>query len=56
MPFGLTNAPAVFQSFIKDIFSEDIGKYCQVYLDDIVVHSKTLERLVSCSDYSDETN
>jgi len=46
MPFGLTNAPAVFQSFVNDIFSEDIGKYCQVYLDDIVVYSKTLEEHV----------
>ena len=46
MPFGLTNAPAVFQSFMNDVFSEDIGKYCQVYLDDIVVYSKTLEEHV----------
>jgi len=28
------------------IFSEDIGKYCQVYLDYIVVYSKTLEEHV----------
>jgi len=46
MPFDLTNSPAVFQSFVNDIFSEDIGKYCQVYLDDIVVYSKTLEEHV----------
>eukprot|EP00833_Pecoramyces_ruminatium_P016170 jgi/Orpsp1_1/1190202/evm.model.d7180000077406.1 len=46
MPFGLTNAPAVFQSFVNDIFAEDIGKYCQVYLDDIVVYSRTLEEHV----------
>jgi len=46
MPFGLTNAPAVFQSFVNDVFSEDIGKYFQVYLDDIVVYSKTLEEHV----------
>jgi len=25
----LTNAPVMFQSFGNDIFSEDIGKYCQ---------------------------
>ena len=46
MPFGLTNAPAVFQSFVNDVFREDIGKYCQVYLDDVVVYSKTLEEHV----------
>jgi len=46
MPFGLTNVPAVFQSFVNVVFSKDIGKYCQVYLDDIVVYSKTLEEHV----------
>jgi len=50
MPFRLTNTPAVFQSFVisslNDVFSEDIGKYCQVYLDDTVVYSKTLEEHV----------
>ena len=43
MPFGLTNAPAVFQSFINTVFEEDIGKFCQVYLDDIIIYSKTLD-------------
>ena len=43
MPFGLTNAPAVFQSFINDIFNEQINRYVQVYLDDIIIYSKTLE-------------
>ena len=46
IPFSLTNAPAVFRSFVIDVFSEDIGKYCQVYLDDIVVYSKRLEEHV----------
>jgi len=46
MPFGLTNAPAGFQSFVNDVFSKDIVKYCHVYLDDIVVYSKTLEEHV----------
>jgi len=43
MPFGLTNAPATFQSFVNDIFSEEINKFCHVYLDDIVIYSKTYE-------------
>ena len=46
MPFGITNTPEVFQSFVNDIFSEDIGKYCKVYLDYIVVYSKKLEEHV----------
>jgi len=50
MPFGLTNAPAVFQSIMNDVFSEDISKYFPVYLDEIVVYSKTLEEhCTACS-------
>lgn len=40
MPFGLRNAPAVFQRFIQDIFSNVIGKFVQIYLDDIIIYSK----------------
>ena len=47
MPFGITNAPALFQSFVNDVFSEDIGKYCQVLLNDIVIYSKTLRNMTS---------
>ena len=39
MPFGLRNAPSVFQRFVQDIFSEVIGKFVQVYLDDIIIYS-----------------
>ena len=46
MLFGLINRPAVFRRFINDIFSEDIGKCYQIYFDDIVVYSKTLEEHV----------
>jgi len=37
MPFGLRNAPSVFQRFVHDIFSEKIGKYVQIYLDNIII-------------------
>ena len=40
MPFGLRNAPSVFQRFVHDIFSEKIGKYVQIYLDNIIIQSK----------------
>jgi len=46
MLFGLINTPAVFQRFINDIFRDDIGKSYQIYFDDIVVFSKTLEEHV----------
>ena len=42
-PFGLANAPAVFQTLMNKIFSQQIGKSVLVYLDDILVYSKTPE-------------
>ena len=41
--FGLTNAPATFQSVMNGIFAKYIGKSVLVYLDDILVFSKTPE-------------
>ncbi|OUM69753.1 hypothetical protein PIROE2DRAFT_37879 [Piromyces sp. E2] len=42
MPFGLRNSPSVFQRFIQDIFTDAIGSFVQIYLDDIIIYSKTL--------------
>ena len=41
--FGLTNAPATFQRVMNNIFREHIGKCVLVYLDDILVMSRTAE-------------
>lgn len=39
LPFGLKNAPSIFQRAIDDILREEIGKTCQVYMDDIIIYS-----------------
>jgi hypothetical protein len=46
MPFGLTNAPATFQRMMDVLLSGLKWNICLVYLDDIVIFSKTfLEHL-----------
>jgi transposase InsO family protein len=43
MPFGLRNAPATFQRFVDITLSGLTWKSCLVYLDDIIVFSRTPE-------------
>ncbi|GJP80461.1 hypothetical protein CLOP_g10671, partial [Closterium sp. NIES-67] len=43
LSFGLTNAPASFQRAMNDVFREAIGHFVLVYLDNILVYSKTEE-------------
>jgi hypothetical protein len=46
MPFGLANAPAIFQRFIQHCLCEFLDVCCFVYIDDILVFSKTREQHV----------
>ena len=43
MPFGLCNAPATFQRLMQRVLSGLEYKCCFIYLDDILVASKTFE-------------
>ncbi|MBW0546962.1 hypothetical protein O181_086677 [Austropuccinia psidii MF-1] len=47
MPFGLTNAPASFHDLENDIFQDLLDVYVVVYLDDIMVVSKSEEEHVT---------
>ena len=43
MPFGLTNAPATFQSYINRALRGLVDDFCVVYLDDILIFSRSQE-------------
>ena len=40
MPFGLKNVGATYQRLVNRMFSKQIGKNMEVYIDDMLVKSK----------------
>lgn len=45
MPFGLVNAPATFQRMVENLFGKYRWDGILVYLDDILIHGPTIERV-----------
>lgn len=43
LPFGWKNSPAWFQKIMNETLKSYLGIFCNVYIDDIIVYSKTRE-------------
>jgi hypothetical protein len=43
MPFGLTNAPSYFVYLMNKVFMEYLDKFVIVFIDNILIFSKTME-------------
>ena len=46
MPFGVTNAPIVFMDYMNRIFRLFLDKLVVVFIDDILIYSKTHEEQI----------
>ena len=47
LPFGLTNGPANYQQYMNDILFDYLNDFCQAYLDDILIFSRTRKEHVA---------
>jgi hypothetical protein len=43
LPMGLKNSPSIFQRLMQIVLSGCLGSYAFIYIDDILIHSKTAE-------------
>jgi len=44
MPFELINGSAFYQHYMNDVLFDYLHQFCQTYLDDIIIYSKTLKK------------
>jgi len=47
MPFGLRNGPSIFQRVMQGILAPYLWIFCLVYIDDIVIYSKSYEEHIA---------
>ncbi len=46
LPMGLKNSPSIFQQTMNTVLQELMGDYAFIYIDDIVIYSKTADKHV----------
>lgn len=47
MPFGLRNGPSIFQRVMQEILAPYLWLFCLVYIDDIIVYSRSYKEHIS---------
>ena len=47
LPFGLRNGPSIFQWVMQGILAPYLWIFCLVYIDDIIIYSKSYEEHLS---------
>jgi hypothetical protein len=51
MPFGLCNAPFTFNTFMNSIFHNKLEEFLIIYIDDILIYSKSAKEHVGHLEY-----